>query len=177
MAKAPTTTVVPVNDAGEDIVEYINRKVEGIGNMVPTSWDDLLVSEDGEILEAIEFEGSPWIVVDKSKLVGVPFRIADVRAWTSDKFGRDAIAVMLMTKNPLMMDSGEPYKHNRYVINDGSTGVFEQVTGMVKRIGRKRGIDCPNGLRASEYDYVEKDFDGNPIPGKPVVKATTYYVA
>lgn len=158
-----TTIVEP-----EDFQAYINKEVQGIGNFVPTSWEDLVSHNDGEI---IEFEGSPWILLkDKSKLVDVPFMIADVRHYEGN-YG-SAVAIMLLTENPLPGFEGDA---PRYVINDGSTGLYDQVTQMVARSHKKSGILCPRGLRASNYTYQQKDFDGNPMG--PEIPATTYYVA
>ena len=154
---ATTEVVVP------DEVDYVNKMLDGIGNYVPDSWDDLTawVEEHGEGI--IEFKGSAWEVLsDKSLLVGVPFLIADVRAYKG-KFG-PAVAICLLTQQPL-----PGHDDNKYVINDGSTGIHEQVMSMIMTAKRKTGISCPRGLRASDYIYV--DDKGNEIP------ATTYYVA
>ena len=63
------------------------------------------------------------------------------------------------------------------LFNDGSTGVYNQLSEMVERTGRSAGIVCRRGLRSSTYTYVEKDFDGNPIEGRKPIDSTTYYVA
>ena len=169
--KGRTSTAVEASSGDSEIQlpadpqVFINKEVAGIGNYVPETWEDLLERTGGEF---IEFEGSPWHVLDKAKLVAVPFMIADVRHYKGN-FG-DAIAMLVMTREAL---PGE--RTNRYVINDGSTGIYEQVVGMIERTKKKSGIMCPNGLRASTYDWQEKDFDGNPIG--EVHKATTYYIA
>ncbi len=155
-----TPKPVTRTDVAPDV--YINKVAQGIGNYVPTSWDDLVAYAEEHGGEIIEFEGSAWeILKDKRELVGVEFMIADVRTY-SGKFG-EAVAVMLVTRSPL-----PNHKDCRYVINDGSTGLQQQVTDMVLRTGRKAGILCPNGLRASDYMY--EDETGKQIP------ATTFYV-
>jgi hypothetical protein len=62
---------------------------------------------------------------------------------------------------------------DHFVINDGSTGIFQQVTGMISRSGRKSGILCPNGLRGSTYD--KEIYDPFEETTK-TIEATTYYV-
>ncbi len=171
--KATPSTEVEVADPNA----YV-REAKGM-DFVPKSWEEIeeAFAEEGGILT---FEGSPYMVIDKEKLVDVPFMIVDVRVWRSDQFGRDAVSVMLMTKEPLDTDridpmTGEKEERNLFVINDGSTGIFEQVTGMVARSGRKGGIMCPGGLRKSEYTKHLEDPFGNETPKD--IQATTYYVA
>jgi hypothetical protein len=145
------------------------KEAQGL-DFVPTSWDELeaAFADTGGILT---FEGSPWKVIDKDTLLGVPFMIADVRLWHSSKFDNDAVSVQLLTKEPLPGDD-----RPMYVINDGSTGLMQQVLGMIQRSGRKSGISCPNGLRKSEYEVEVSDpFEPDKAPKK--IAATTYYVA
>lgn len=174
---ASSEVAVPVNDDG-DIQAFINKEAQGLdANYVPESWDDIVAQFDGEI---ITFEGSPWRVVKKDKLVDVPFMIADVRHYNGT-YG-DAVAVMLITKDPVKYGDSED-TDTRFVINDGSTGVYAQVTAMVRRTGRKAGLLCPKGLRSSSYEFQETDLDGEPMidpktgKPKPPIPATTYYVA
>jgi hypothetical protein len=161
----------------DDPQVYVNKEVQGLGNYVPRTWDELVEYAAENYGEIIEIQGSPWEVVDKAQLVGVPFMIADVRAYFSDKFARDVVAVMLMTENALPDTRG-----NHYVINDGSTGIFEQITQMIRSTGRKVGISCSGGLRVSNYEYQETDLDGEPMldskgKPKPAIQASTYYIA
>lgn len=160
----PTEVVEPVS------LDYVNKELEGIGNYVPDNFAALVEYAEQHYGEIIEVEGSPWQVIDKAKLVGVPFMIADARLYDG-KFG-EAIAVMLMTEKPL--DPDDERDKGRYVINDGSTGVKEQLLGMIRRTGRKGGIMVSRGLRASEYMFQQTDFDNNPIG--PEIPATTYYL-
>lgn len=172
-AASETTTEVAVSDlAGMDTLDLINKGAVGI-DFIPETWEELAEAFDGEL---IQFQGSPWKVTDKADLVGVPFVIADIRAYEG-KFG-DAIAVMALVK-------GEDDKPQRVVFNDGSSGVMAQVIHMVRSTGKKSGILCEGGLRVSEYDYEPKDLDGVSLVGKPKPEggvyektpAATYYVA
>ncbi len=171
MPKQSTTDVVAVPDSTtavmlpDDPQLFINKELEGLDNYVPDTWEDLVEYVSGEI---ITFQGSPWEVIKKEALVGIPFMIADVRHYEG-KFG-DAVAVMVLTQAPLV-----GHTDARYVINDGSTGVYQQIVYMLARAKRKTGIMCPNGLRFSEYDYQPVDLAGEPM-GNPI-PAKTYYIA
>lgn len=138
--------------------EFVNKEAIGI-DFVPETWDDIIEKFDGEI---ITVSSSPWEVLkDKARLIGVPFMIADVAHYVG-KFG-DAVAVMLLTED-----------NHRYVINDGSSGIYRQVMDIVNRTGRKAGLKCPNGLRASTYTKTITDpFEGTTKD----MEATTYYIA
>lgn len=165
MAKSPV-----VADSNGEItsltIKDLNKAFGLPENYEPESLEELeeFWQEQGGI---IEFQGSAWdLMKDKKELVGKPFVIADVRFYKGN-FG-DACAVMAIL---------ETRDQRKVVFNDGSTGVFQQVQGMVKRTNRKGGFRCPNGLRASEYKFIEKDFDGNPLPGAEEKLATTFYIA
>lgn len=173
MAKAKDSTDVATTEAVDDLT-MVNTLAKGI-DFVPETWEEVAAAFEGEL---IEFEGSPWKVIDKAELVGVPFVIADVRAYYG-KFDNDVVAVMALVQG----DDNE--KVRRVVFNDGSTGIKEQVLHMVRTTGRKAGILCAGGLRASDYTYTPTDLDGNSLVGKKApdgttykeTPATTYYVA
>lgn len=165
MAKAdPKEASIEVSEVNVAPTVYINKQITGLEEgYVPRTFEQMYqyaLDHDGEI---IEFEGSAWeLLKDKSKLVDVPFMIADVRHYDG-QFG-GAVAVMLITQQPL-----PGFDSCNYVINDGSTGLYQQVVNMIYNAKQKTGILCKRGLRASSYDYEAPD--GNIIP------ATTYYVA
>ena len=166
MASKTKTDVVPVEDLS---IKALNRLAGIDRNVVPESVEDIdkFFGEQGGV---VEFEGSQWDIVEKEKLVGVPFTIVDCHFYTG-KFG-DAVAVTALLDSPLST-VGHDGRH--IVFNDGSTGVLQQVEQAVRRAGRRGGFYCPKGLRASEYTWFERDFDDNPI-GEPHL-AKTYYVA
>lgn len=133
------------------------------------SFDDALAlaSElyDGEVHSITEELGNGFTVLsteDKDRLINVPFIIIGTR-FNQGKEG-EFVTIALTTK------SGE-----KYIINDGSTGIFRQLAGdpsagepgLVERTGRPGGWYVPCGLRRSDYE-VEVD-------GK-VRSATTYYL-
>lgn len=164
--KSASTDVAEVNE--DDPTVFINKALDTVvSEELATDFDSLFraAEESGQL---IEFVGSIWEVCDKSLLIDEPFLIFDVRYYEG-KFG-DAVAVMLVTKNKLKGANGE---QDHFVINDGSTGLYQQVVDMVKRAKTKSGILCPRGLRASTYDYDIVDGFGEHVTGE----ATTYYVA
>lgn len=126
-----------------------------------SSWDEVAEYLNGDV---VEFESSAYEVVEKSTLVGVPFIITGLKFWEG-RYGR-TVTVFALTEDNRMI-----------LFNDGSTGVYNQLSEMVERTGRSAGIVCRRGLRSSTYTYVEKDFDGNPIEGRKPIDSTTYYVA
>lgn len=163
-ARKASTEVEPVDEQAEiDVYELINKQAQG--PLMPTTWGEFVDSNTGEL---IEFEGSPWAVIKKEALLDVPFIIADVRVYKG-KYGDPVVAVMCVTETPL-----PGTEKAMYVFNDGSTGVYEQVVGMIKTTGKKSGIICKKGLRKSDYTYTEHDsFEGT----DKEIPATTYYVA
>ncbi len=150
--------IVVADEVTELSLDDLNKLPHIAEEEVANSIDELTNAFNG----LVEFEGSPFDVVKKDVLVGVPFAIADIRFYKGS-YGT-ACAVLCVTEDG-----------RKLVFNDGSTGVYRQCLAMVKKYGRRGGFFCPKGLRAHTYDWVEKDFDGNPI-GEPR-KATTYYVA
>ena len=126
--------------------------------IVPLSFDEAMSIWSDDIIEV----KSDWEVVDKKELVNIPFVIQQVRFYEGN-FG-PAVAAMAVTQG-----------NRRVVFNDGSSGVREQIRELVNRHQRHGGFLCPHGLRFSEYEYQEEDFDGNPIGD--LKKTRTYYIA
>jgi hypothetical protein len=141
----------------EDLVKASRQAPE----FVPSTFEDLERFFEREGI--VEVEGSPWEAVDKATLVGKEFVIVHVKFYTGTYGPAVALLCFLREGN------------RRVVINDGSSGLFQQVKGMVERTGRMGGFYAPKGLRVSTYDYQPVDFDGNPI-GNPK-PARTYYLA
>ena len=131
---------------------------------------DQYFADQGGILE---FKGSPFTLLrkeEKSQLEDRPFTVVDTRWYDSKQFGNLVCAVMLITDEPI---NGE----NKFLINDGSTGVRQQMEAMVTHSKRRGGFRCPRGLKASHYEVWDKvDLDGEPMDGAKKIQATTYYV-
>jgi hypothetical protein len=160
--------LVEVDETNPDV--FINKSLGTITDNEELDFDALMRLAEETEQGVIEFVGSIWQVVKKEVLMGVPFFIFDVRHYQG-KFG-DAVAVMCITKEPVKGETGDATDH--VVINDGSTGLYQQVVEMIKRAKTKSGILCPRGLRSSTYDYdIEDPFSGKHETGE----ATTYYVA
>lgn len=166
MATKKTAEVAEVTEPTDAALELhkesINKATDDFKGIdfIPDTWEQVAAAFDGEV---IEFEGSPYKVVDKRTLVGVPFMIVDVRFSWSSKFDGPFVNVLALTKD-----------NEKVVINDGSTGIMEQVKYMLQKNKRKAGILCPNGLRASDYKVtVEDAFEGT----SKEIEATTYYIA
>jgi hypothetical protein len=170
---AKKTDVVKVEDDAVDLVEKgfaVRNSTDGGEHLsqsyVPVSYEDALADiaafTGGEI---IEFQGSPYEVVDKESLIDIPMVVLDYK-FTPGKFGEDFVSVVAITEND-----------KRVVFNDGGTGVRAQFEHMATQNPRRFGIHLPNGLRKSTYPI---DKDGSPVPyGSPdaAAEASTYYVA
>lgn len=105
---------------------------------------------------------------DKSKLIGVPCLFMEW-AFREGDFSRPFVSVRIAARNP---DGGL----SRYIINDGSTGLADQLAEYTKQTGKLGGLFAVHGLRVSEYDV---DKDGVPVgkdsPDK-AGKAATFYI-
>lgn len=134
-------------------------------NYVPVDFDDAIRYLQEQGVDVVEFEGSPWHVVDKKHLVGKPFLIMGYRINEGDM--GTFVSIMAMTKDEVPDINGN--RTTRIVINDGSTGIRDQVIGMVTSGHFRTGMLCPNGLRVSEYTYTDPA-DGKDKP------ASTYYL-
>jgi hypothetical protein len=108
-----------------------------------------------------EFEGgSEWELIEKEKLVDVPFIIARIRFNDGD-FGD-------FTSVCCFLQDGK-----KVVFNDGSTGIKKQLQTAISKNGRETGIFC-EGLKASHYKYTDNNPESKTY-GKEL-PATTYYI-
>lgn len=152
----------PTDDSLElhkETIKTATNDFAGI-DFVPDTWEQVVEAMGGDV---IEFEGSPYKVVDKDTLVGVPFMIVDIRFSWSEKFDSPFCNVLALTKD-----------NERVVINDGSTGIMEQMKHHLQKTKRKSGIICEGGLRKSEY--TTEVYDAFKDETKEI-QATTYYIA
>lgn len=62
------------------------------------------------------------------------------------------------------------------VVNDGGTGIYQQLLVFTQKTAKMGGLVARQGLRKSEYYYNEetKETSNKPEPG--FAKATTYYI-
>ena len=120
-------------------------------NVIPDSFDEAiaLLTEQGD--GVVEYEGSPWHVVDKKHLIGVPFIIM---GWGFTEGDRGLfVSLLAITKTEVPDENGN--KVNRVVINDGGTGIRAQWETLCASNKAKPGMLVGNGLRVSEYNHPE----------------------
>ena len=122
-----------------------------------------ILNAAGVVAESISDFGAGFTVVDKARLVNVPFVILEWRFNTSEFNDAGFVSLSVVTKND-----------DKWIINDGSTGILQQLI-RVTRIRRQRkhatpqnGLAVPAGLSVSNYRYT--DADGKERP------ASTYYL-
>ena len=135
-------------------------------NIIPDSFDEAirLLTEQGE--GVVEYEGSPWHVVDKKHLVGVPFIIM---GWGFTEGDRGMfVSLLALTKTEVPDTNGN--RVTRVVINDGGTGIRAQWEALALTGKAKPGTLVNGGLRVSEYTYH------NPLTDKDE-PASTFYLA
>ena len=117
----------------------------------------LAQTEFETIVEADKAIGTGFDVLDKEEkqqLVGVTFLILESQVNSGDM--GEFVSFTAVTE------------HDRKVIvNDGGTGIFQQVKRLHEKTGQSGGFLVRGGLRRSEYT---KEIDGKPT------KAVTYYL-
>lgn len=119
--------------------------------------DALRLAAGAGMLVGRDIIGDGFGVIDKRDLVNRKCVILDVNFY-GGKWG-DAVALKGVR------DDG-----TKFVINDGSTGIRDQMKALVNRLdGKFHPFTLENGLRESEYTYT--DDKGNETP------AITYYLA
>jgi hypothetical protein len=89
---------------------------------------------------------------DKNRLVGVPF-IAIQWAFQAGDYASEFVTMHVVTKD-----------NARYIVNDGSTGIAQQLRDYTDRTGRTGNMLVPKGLVRSDY---ENEFG----------EGTTYYLS
>lgn len=123
----------------------------------------LMQQTEGGVTVADQVLGDGFALLDSGRkgiLEGVPLLFME---WTFNEgnFGT-FVSARVVARNP---DGGV----SRYIINDGSTGIAEQLANYTKRTGLQSGLLVKNGLRVSQYEYED------PETGK-LTPAETYYI-
>lgn len=116
----------------------------------------------GPVVDAADVLGDGFALLDsnsKSMLEGIPLILMEWNFRDGD-FGKPFVSVRVVAKHP----NGSM---GRYIVNDGSTGIAEQLAEYTKRHGRYGGLVVSKGFLRSDYD-VE-------IDGKKS-RATTWYL-
>lgn len=125
------------------------------------------VSDQSEL----DWNESQWkLLDDKSKLIGKKFLAVQWRFQQSKEYvGSEFVSVYLITADTI---DGE----NTFVINDGSTGICQQLrtlTDTRTEAGHKTpqsGALVKGGLKLSEYDRTDEK-------GTVIGKGKTYYLS
>jgi hypothetical protein len=118
-----------------------------------------LVDALGEPVQAAEvIEDDSWgpVLEDKHRLIGTPFIIVGYRE-NKGTYGKSFVSLEVLTN-----------ANERFIVNDGSTGIREQLLTLKEKTGIDSMITAPRGLRVSSYEY--EDNNGNLIP------AETFYI-
>lgn len=101
---------------------------------------------------------------NKETLCGIELLLLDWRFNLSKKIIKNGHQAEFVSVLCLNMDSGE-----KVIINDGSTGIYQQLKAVTNLKGIQGGLLVRGGLRKSEYPYE--------TPDGSIVEATTYYLA
>lgn len=127
------------------------------------SFDDALSlasQELGEIADVGETLGNGFAVLEnKDALIDVPCLFLSWNFNNGD-FG-EFVSAMVVARS----ESGGSRK---VILNDGSTGIFQQLEAYTKRTGKMGGLIARHGLTRSDYDYTDDKGQVRP--------ASTYYI-
>lgn len=192
----PTKTQTKTEDLAETqeptTLEKIRAQVRGttdkVGPAPELTFDEMLAQLDaaGELETATDFGNGYHLVrgkENKAKFVDVPFIIEDYRINPDWKFG-EGVSLMIRTGVPVAFE-GRPYE--RFIVNDGSTGIAQQIVDRHAAKGYKGNrmqgpaILCKRGLTKSEYDVIDptdperKRKLVDPATNEPV-KGVTFYL-
>ena len=117
----------------------------------------------GAVALSSEVLGDGFTLVEKDKLVGVPFVLIDYTVHTSTtNFDENGEGLKFVTVRCVTQED------KRVAFNDGSTGVARQLRDLAAR-EIYGGIYVQNGLRVSEYEVTDDK-------GRKS-SATTYYLS
>lgn len=127
----------------------------------------LATSQHGEMLDASDELGDGFTLLgrdQKNLLENRPLLLLEW-AFRPGDFGTPFVSVRVAARN----DNGSVGK---YIINDGSTGIAEQLAKFTKKTGKLGNLLVKGGLRKSEYDKELPDGKG----GTYTTHATTWYL-
>jgi hypothetical protein len=146
------------NAGGPDAIEQFNDA--DLRSL--TSFDDaiaLIERTYGDVLDAAEEIGTGFVKLEnKNRLLGVPFVILNFTPSVGD-FVDDNGQPQYFVAVRLMTSTGE-----KLWFTDGGTGIYRQLEDLHVRSNRNGGIYVREGLRVSQYKWV--DDKGNEQPGE-----------
>ena len=143
----------------EIAVPGANFEVEELAGIV--SFDDALklvqakIGEENIAVASAEIGDGFKLLENKDQLCGVAF-IAVTWDFHMGDHGEFA-SMKVVTKDGL-----------KFIVNDGSSGIRDQLMGYSKKKKVQGGLFCEKGLRRSDYKYTDEHGQENP--------ATTYYL-
>jgi hypothetical protein len=112
---------------------------------------------ESNVVAASDVIGDGFKLLDnKDQLIGVPFLAVQWDFHEGDH--GEFVAMKVMTQDG-----------QKFIVNDGSSGIRDQVMAYTAKTGNYGGLFCLKGLRRSNYTYTDKD-TGKESP------ATTYYL-
>lgn len=126
-----------------------------------TSFDDALklvqekIGEDNVGVAAAEIGDGFKLLENKDQLIGIPF-IAVTWDFHQGDHG-EFVSAKVMTRDG-----------QKYIVNDGSSGIRDQLMGYTAKKNTQGGLYCEKGLRRSNYEYQDESGQKKP--------ATTYYL-
>lgn len=128
------------------------------------SWEDALtlLNEVGEFVEsADEVIGNGFAILptdQKSRLEGVPLMLLSWRFTNGDQGEFVSVLTLARTQSGI----------EKWIVNDGSTGICDQLRTYTKSKNKHGGLMVKRGLRRSDYTYTSDDGKEKP--------ATTFYL-
>lgn len=128
-----TTDVVVHTRFGDDELRALRTPEDAMRLITETYGGYIDISEElGNGFSLLEDK-------DKARLVGRPLIIIQWQ-FSAGTFGE------FVSASVMLMDTGD-----RVILNDGSTGICEQLRKLTDRLNRQAGLHVPRGLRASTY--------------------------
>ena len=133
-----------------------------------TSFEDafaVAAEVHGQVLTADEELGNGFALLDeegKSKLVGIPLMLLEWNFVLGD-YGAEFVTIRAIAFN-------EGIGIRKVIINDGSTGICQQLQSYADRTGRSGSLLVKHGLRESSYPTYPKDHPVQELRNKPVPK-------
>lgn len=149
---APSTEIAEIDGLSDDQLRNLTAPDQVYG---------LFGAENVE--EVNRYIGTGFTLIDdKTKLLGIPFVVVRYAVNESTKVTRDGKPALFSTIY-LITGSGE-----KFIINDGSTGIHAQCQEILAQRGKLSGLYVPKGLRVSTYEYNDNG---------TTTEASTFYFA
>lgn len=116
---------------------------------------ELAKAQWGDVQDYAGEYGTGFVVVDKSKLIGTPFLILQWQVHDGNYRG-GFVAAHVMTQTG-----------DRYIVVDGSTGVYKQLAEVAAGRERNGGVFVAGGLTKSAYPTCKGEIVEGVICGRP----------